>query len=431
MASNYEDHGRIDPTEHQPDPLKKRMFGSIANRIGTSASGLISSSLLKLDPLSVCSTVDFIGGDGNKAPPTSASSSDSASSLYIARTRGLAWDGTWPAPPMPQNHGNATHASHLEQWRHHHPQTKIASEFDDFVSASKRSQSQPWALTQTNQSGVEHIFDAGLKPGFAASTRDQSQEGVFTDESCRESKAIPSQLSTTECSFTSIRDRPGFGDFTPEWKRLHIQYFGDIQTAQYRQKLGHRTITDGARPGMRSPKNVVELPNMIDTRSHVPDDGAEVIFLLSDPEFCPGGESNDQFQYSIDEFSLEEESGSTGAMASTSSQSRATSEPDPLFSHLESKATPSGVVLALPSDEKMALNCNYLRFPARYVEEVWGFFTGTKRRSLASDTLPSGAVIKIPQLNGANEKEKPTALNRLAMVLQHLGPNTTKFGAQN
>lgn len=429
MASNHEDHGRIDPTEHQPDPLKKRMFGSIANRIGTSASGLISSSLLKLDPLSVCSTVDFIGGDGNKAPPTSASSSASASSPYIARTRGLARDDTWPAPPMPQNHGNATQASHVEQWRHHHPQNKIASEFDDFVSASKRSQPQPWALTQTNQSGVEHIFDAGLKPGFAASPRDQSQAGVFTDESCLESKAIPSQVST-ECSFTSIRDRPGFGDFTPEWKRLHIQYFGDIQTAQYRQKLGHRTTPDGARPGM--PKNVVQLPTMIDTRSHVPDDGAEVVFLLSDPEFCPGGESNDQFQYSIDEFSLEEESGSTGAMESTSSQSRATSEPDPLFSHLESKATPSGVaLLALPSDQKMALNCDYPRFPARYVEEVWGFFTGTKRKRLASGTLPSGAVIKIPQLNGANEKEKPTALNRLAMVLQHLGPNTTKFGAQN
>lgn len=431
MASNHEDHSRIDPKEHQPDPLKKSMIGSIANRIGTSASGLISSSLFKLDPLSVCSTVNSLGGDGDKAPPTSASSSASASSSYIARTRGLAGDDTWPAPSIPQDHGNETQASHSEQWRHHHHQNKIASEFDDFVSYSKGSQPQPWALSQTNQSGVEYIFHTGLKPGFAASQRDQSQAGVLTDESCRESKAIPSQLST-EGSFTSIRDRPGFGDFTPEWKRLHIQHFGDIQTDQYRQKLGHRTTTDGARPGLRLPKNVVQLPTMIDTRSHIPDDGAEVVFLLSDPEFCPGGESHDQFQYSIDEFSLGDETESTGAMASISSQWRATSEPDPLFGHLESKATPSGVALSgLPSDEKMALNCDYPLFPARYVEEVWSFFTSTKPKRLASGTLPSEAVKKIPQLNGANEKRKPTALNRLAMVLLHLGPNTSKFGAQN
>lgn len=407
------------------------MFGSIANRIGTSASGLISSSLLKLDPLSACSTVEFIGGDGNKELPTSASSSASVSSSHIARTRGLARDDTWPAPSIPQDHGNATQASHLEQWKHHHYQNKIASEFDDFVSASKRSQPQPWALNQTYQSGVEHILHVGLEPGFAASQIHQSQPGVLTDESCRESKAIPSQLST-ECSFTSIIDRPGFEDFTPDWKRLHMQHFGDVQTAQYRQKLGHGTTTDGARPGLRSPKNVVQLPNMIDTRSHFPDDGAEVVYLLSDPEFCPGEEPNDQFQYSIDEFSPESESVSTGAMASTSFQSRAISEPNPLYGNLESKATPSGVaLLGLPSDEKMALNCDYPRFPARYVEEVWGFFTSTKPKRLASGTFPSRAVKKIPKLNGANEKGKHTVLNRLAMVLHHLGPNTTNFGVQN
>lgn len=431
MASNHEDHSRIEPTEHQPDPLKNSMFGSIANRIGTSASGLISSSLLKLDPLSVCSSVEFIGGDGSKAPPTSASSSTSISSSYIARTRGLARDDTWPAPSIPQDQEKATQASHLEQWRHHHHQNKITSEFDDFVSDSKRSQAQPWALTQTNQSGGEHIFQAGLDPGFAASQIDQSQAGVLTDESCRESKAIPSQLST-ECFFTSIRDRAGFEDFTPEWKRLHIQHFGDIQTAHSRQKPGHRTNTDGARPGLRPPKNVVQLPNMIETPSHVPNDGAEVVFLLSDPEFCPGGEFNDQFQYSIDEFPLGDESGSAGAMASKSSQSMANSEPDPLFGHLESKATPSAAAaLGLPSDENMALICDHPRFPAKYVEEVWGFFTSTKPKRLASGTIPSGAVKMVPQLNRANEKGRTTALNRLVMVLNHLGPNTTMFGAQH
>lgn len=427
MASNHEDHSRIEPTEHQPDS----MFGSIANRIGTSASGLIPSSFLKLDPLSVCSSVNFTGGDGSKAQPTSASSSTSISSSYIARTRGLARDDTWPAPYILQDQEKATQASHLEQWRHHHHQNKITSEFDDFVSDSKRSQAQPWALTQKNLSGGEHIFQAGLNPGFAASQIDQSQAGVLTDESCRESKAIPSQLST-ECSFTSIKDCAGFEDFTPEWKRLHIQHFEDIQTAQYRQTPGHRTNTDGARPGLRSPKNVVQLPNMIDTPSHVPADGAEVVFLLSDPEFCPGGEFNDQFQYSIDEFSLEDESRSTGAMTSKSSQSRATSEPDPLFGHLESKATPSAVaLLGLPLDERMALTCDYPRFPAKYVEEVWGFLTSTKPKRLASGTIPSGAVKKVPQLNGANEKGKTTVFNRLVMVINHLGPNTTKFGAQN
>lgn len=431
MASNHEDHSRIEPTEHQPDPLRINMFGSIANRIGTSASGLISSSLLRLDPLSVCSSVASIGGDGNKAPPTLASSSTSTSSSSIARTIGLARDDTWPAPSIPQDQEKATLASHLEQWRHHHPQTKITSEFDDFVSDSKRSQAQPWAATQTNQSSGEHIFHAGLNPGFAASQIDQSQAGVLTDESCRGSKAIPSQLST-ECSFTSIRDKACFEDFTPEWKRLHMQHFGDFQTAQYRQKPGHRTNTDSARPGLRSPNNVVQLPNMIDKASHVPDDGAEVVFLLSDPAFCPGGEFNDQFQYAIDEFSLGEESWLTGAMASTSSQSRETSEPDPLFGHLESKATPSAAALLVsPSDEKMALTCDYPRFPARYVEEVWGFFTSTKPKRLASGSIPSGAVKKVSQLNGANENGKPTALNRLVMVLNHLGPNTTKFGAQN
>lgn len=431
MASNHEDHSRIEATNHQPDSLKNSMFGSIASRIGTSASGLISSSLLKLDPLSVCSSVDFIGGEGNKAPPTSASSSTSISSSYIARTRGLARDDTWPAPSISQDQEKATQASQLQQWRHHHHQNRITSEFDDFLSDSKRSQSQPWALTQTNQSGGEHIFHAGLNPGFAVSKIDQSQAGVFTDESCRESKATLSQLST-ECSFTSIRDRAGFEDFTPEWKRLQIQHFGNIQTTQHRQKPGHRTNIDGASPDLRSPKNVVQLPNMIDTPSHAPDDGAEVVCLLSDPEFCPGGEFNDQFQYSIDEFSLGDESGSTGVMASTSSQSRATSEPDPLFGQIESKATPSAVaLLGLPSDEKMALTCDYPRFPARYVEEVWGFFTSTKPQRLASGTVPSGAVKKVPQLNGANEKGKPTALNRLVMVLSHLGPNTTKSGAQN
>lgn len=202
--------------------------------------------------------------------------------------------------------------------------------------------------------------------------------------------------------------------------------------AQYRQKTSHRTNTDGARSGLRSPKNVVQLPNMIDTPSHVPDDGAEVVFLLSDPEFCPGGEFNDQLQYSIDDFSLGEESWLMGATASTSSQPRETSEPEPLFDRLESKAVPSAAaLLGSPSDEKMALTCDYPRFPARYVEEVWGFFTSTKPKCLASGTVPSEAVKKVPQLNGANEKGKTTALNRLVMVLNHLGPNTTKFGAQN
>lgn len=169
---------------------------------------------------------------------------------------------------------------------------------------------------------------------------------------------------------------------------------------------------------------------MIDTQSDIPDDGAEVVSLLSDPEFCPYGEFNDQPQYSIDESLLGEESWLTGATASKSSQSRQTSEPDSLFLHLKSKAAPStAALLGSSSDEQMAFNCDYPRFPARYVEEVWGFFTSTKPKRLARSTVPSGGVRKDPQLNGVNEKGKTTVLNRLVMVLNHLGPNPTKFGA--
>lgn len=170
---------------------------------------------------------------------------------------------------------------------------------------------------------------------------------------------------------------------------------------------------------------------MTDTPSDLPDDGAEVVSLLSDPEFCPGGEFNDQLQYSIDDFLLGEESWLMGATASTSSQLRETSEPGPLFGHLESKAAPrAAALLVSSSDEQMAFTCDYPRFPARYVEEVWGFFTSTKPKHLARGTVPSGAVEKDPKWNGASDKGNLTALNRLVMVLNHLGPNPTKFGAQ-
>lgn len=430
MASNREDHSRIEPAEHQPDPLKKSMFGSIANRIGQSASGLISSSLLRPDPLSVCSSVAFIGGDGNKAPPTSASSSTSISSSSVA-ARGLTRDNTWPAPFIPQDQEKAKQASHLEQWRHHAHQNTISSEFDDFTSDSKWTRAQPGATIKTKQSGGEDIFHAGSSPGFAASEIGQPQAGVLADESCRESKAVPPQLST-ECFFTSIRDRASPENFTPEWKRLHVQHFGDIQTAQVRQKPGHRTTTDGVISGLQSPKKVVRFPNMIDTPFDIPDDGAEVVSLLSDPEFCPGGEFNDQPQYSIDEFLLGEESRLTGATSPTSSQSRETSGPDLLFGHLESKAAQSAAaLLESPAEEQMAFTCDYARFPARYIEEVWGFLASTKPKRLARGTVPSGAVKKDPQWNGANDKGRTTTLNRLVMVLNHLGPNPTKFEAQN
>lgn len=430
MALNRKDHSRIEPAEHQPDPSKKSMFGSIANRIGQSASGLISGSLLRPDPLSVCSSLAFIGSDSNKAPPTLASSSTYTSSSFSA-TRELTRDDTWLAPSIPQDQEKATQANHLEQWRYHPRQNTITSEFDDFVSDSKRTQAQPREATQKNQSSSEHIFHARSFPRFAASQIGQSQAGALTDESCRESKTIPLQLST-DCFFTSIRDRASPEDFTPEWKRLHTQHFGDIQKAQYSQKPGHRTTTDGARFGLQSPRNVVHLPNMADTPSDIPDDGAEVVSLLSDPEFCPGGGFNDQLQYSIDELLPGEESWLTGASASTFSQSRETLEPDTLFRHLETKAAPStAALLRSPSEGQMAYACDYSRFPARYIEEVWGFFASTKPKRLARLTVPSGALKKDPQWNGANDKGRTTALNRLVMVLNHLGPNPTKFGAQN
>lgn len=171
---------------------------------------------------------------------------------------------------------------------------------------------------------------------------------------------------------------------------------------------------------------------MVESPSFVPEDGAEVVSLLSDPEFYPGGELNDQLQSSIDEFLLEEESWMSGAMAPMSSQSRETSEPESLFGHLKSKAAMSVANLAEPpSEEQIALDRDYPRFPARYIEEVWGYFSSTKPKRLARGTVHSVAVKNYLKLDEANDKGRTTALNRLIMVLNHLGPNPTEFGAQN
>lgn len=428
MASNREEHSRIEPREHQPEPLNKRTFGSIANRIGTSATGLISSSLLRPDPIYVYSSLASIGGDGSKARPTSASSSASSSSSLIAAGGRNTSDDTWPARSKPQGQERATQASYLEQWRNHPHQNTITSEFGDFVSDSKRPQAQLLASTQVDQTGGEYGFHAGSTQGFAAIQTAQFQAGVLTDESRQATNASPSQLAT-ERFFNPIRDRSSPEDSISDWHQLHFQHFGDIQPAQYRQKPGHRTTTDTSSSALRSPKNFVRLSNIIESPSVVPEDGAEVVSLLSDPEFCPGGEFNDQLQSSFDEFLLEGESWMSGAMPS---QSKETLEPDSLFSHLNSKAAPSAANLAgSPPEEQKAFSRDYPRFPARYIEEVWGYFSGIKPKHLARSTVPSVAAKKYPRLDEANDKGRTTPLNRLVMVLNHLGPNPTKFGAQS
>lgn len=414
MASNHE------VLKHQPEPSNKSTFGCIANRIGTSASGLISSSLLRPDPLSVRSSLSSIGGDGSKARISTTSSSDSTSSPSIA-AGGLARDDTWPPGPIPQIQEQATQAGHLQQWRHQPYQTTITSEFEDFVSDSARLQAQPRATTQIDQTGGEYRFHAGSTPGFAAIQMGQFQAGVLADESCQATEASPSQVST-EWFSSPIRDSAGPEDFTSDWKRLHVQHFGDIQTAQYRHKPGHRTTTDGSSSALRSPKDLVHPPVVIKSPSDIPEDGAEVVSLLSDPEFFPAGEFNDQLQSSIDDLLLED-GWLSGAMASASSQSRETSQLDSFFGYHKSKAAPSVAALAgSPSDEKIAVNRGYRCFPARYVEEVWGYFSGT---------APPVAVKKYPKWDEANDKGRTTALSRLVMVFNHLGPNPTEFASQN
>lgn len=424
MASNHEDLSLIEPREHQPGPPNKSTFGSIANRIGKSASGLISSSLLRPDPLSVCSSLASIGGDGSKARPASASSSPSTSSSSIA-AEGLTRHDTWPARSKPQDQEQATQASHLEQWRHHPSQNTTTSEFDNFVSDSKRPQAQLRATAQVDQTNDDDDFLAGSTPGFAAIQMVQFQAGVLADESCQATNASSSQLAI-ERFFNPIRDRSGLEDFTSDWKRLHVQHIGDIQ------KPDHRASTDRSSSALRSPKNIVHLSNMIESPFIVPEDGAEVVSLLSDPEFYPGGEFNDQLQSSIDDFLLEEESWMSGATAPMSSQSRETSEPESLFCHLKSKVAMSVANLAeSPSEEQIALDRDYPRFPARYIEDVWGYFSRNKPKRQARGTVHSVAVKKYLKLNEANDKGRTTALNRLVMVLNHLGPNPTEFGAQD
>ncbi|MCJ1346365.1 hypothetical protein MMC31_004581 [Peltigera leucophlebia] len=420
MASNHGDQNNIEPREHQPDPSKRSTLGSVANRIGTSASGLISSSLLRPDPLSVCSSLASIGGDGSKARPTSASSSASTSSSSIV-VEGLSGDGTWLSRSFPQDQDQATQTSHLEQWRHYSRQNMITSEFDDFVSDSKRPQSQIRATIEADQTVGQYGFHAGSTPGFVAIQMDQLQAGVLADESCQATKASPSQL-VTESFINPIRDRSGPEDFTSDWKRLRVKHFGETRSAQYRQKPGHRTTTGSSTSALRSPKNFVHLSNMIESPSIFPEDGAEVVSLLSDPEFSPGGEFNDRLQSSSDDFLLEGESWMSGAMASISSQSRETTEPDSFFGHRKPKAAPSAVNLAgSPSEEQIVFTREYPRFPARYIEEVWGYFSGTQPE----------AVQKYRKLDETHYKGRTTALSRLVMVFNHLGPNPTTFGAQN
>lgn len=378
MASNHEDHSHIEPKENQPDPSNRGTFGSVANRIGASASGLISSSLRRPDPLSVCSSLASIGSDGIKARPVSASSSASTSSSSLA-VGGLSSDGTWLARSTSQDQGQATQTSHLEQWRHYACRNTVTSEYDDFVSDSKAQ------TIQVGQTVGEYGSHAGSTPGSAAIRLGQFQAGIPADGSCQATKASPSQ-PITESFFNPIIDGSSPEDFTSDWKRLHVS-------------------------------------SMMKSSSVVPEDGAEVVSLLSDTRFCPGGEFN-QLQPSIDEFLLEGES-----WMSMSSQSKEIPESDSLW---KSKAAPSAVNLAGPSpNEKIMCARDYLRFPARYTEEVWGYFSSTKPKQLVRGTVPSVAVNEYPKLDEPNDMGRFTALNRLVMVLNHLGPNPTKFEALN